>query len=52
MEPFFLVLYAMNGNDFNVILDKKEPPSRAGSASVQKIKCTVLLLDLIVDGRV
>ena len=35
MEPFFLVLYAMNGNDFNVILDKKEPPSRAGSASVQ-----------------
>lgn len=35
MEPFFLVLYAMNGNDFNVVLGGSKPPSRAGSAKVQ-----------------
>lgn len=35
MEPFFLVLYAMNGKDFNDILSGLEPPSRGGSASVQ-----------------
>ena len=35
MEPIFLVLYAMDGRDFNELLGGLKPRSRAGSAIVQ-----------------